>query len=113
MFVKHCFRIIAPKDIINNQAFNVEIEGGNYTVKEIALASQNIIKGSNLIFTNKFSNDERTYKVSFKKINTVLKDYFKPKWNLESGGIDILNFLKKNNINEEIFRGPKTNKLNN
>tara|TARA_A100001011_G_C14317625_1_gene848743 strand:- start:2555 stop:3589 length:1035 start_codon:yes stop_codon:yes gene_type:complete len=103
--------IIAPKDIVNNQAFNVGIEGGNYTVKEIALASQNIIKGSNLIFTNKFSNDERTYRVSFKKINTVLKDYFKPKWNLESGGIDILNFLKKNNIDEEIFRGPKTNRI--
>jgi nucleoside-diphosphate-sugar epimerase len=103
--------LIAPKELINKIAFNVGIDGGNYTVKQIAEAAQIRIPNSKLIFTGKYGKDERTYKVSFKRIYRVLKDFYKPLWNLESGGDQLLNYLKDINISEEVFRGPNTNRL--
>ncbi len=103
--------LIAPKELLNGVAFNVGIMGGNYTVKQIALAAQNRVKGSELVFTGKYGKDERTYKVSFKRIYKVLKDFYQPKWNLENGGDQLINFLKEINLSEEIFRGEMTNRL--
>ena len=103
--------IVAPKQLINGEAFNVGIENGNYSVRQIAEAAQKRNPNSELIFTGKYGKDERTYKVSFKKIYRVLKDFYKPKWNLENGGDQLINFLKDINLNEEKFRGPDTNRL--
>lgn len=103
--------IMAPKEIINGEAFNVGIENGNYTVKQIAEAAQKRNPNSELIFTGKYGKDERTYKVSFKKIYRVLKDFYKPKWNLENGGDQLISFVKDIKLNESLFRGPMTNRL--
>ncbi len=103
--------LLAPKDLVNKVAFNVGIKGGNYTVKQIAMAVQNRVKGSELIFTGKYGKDERTYKVSFNRIYHVLKEFYKPKWNLENGGDQLIKFLKEINLTEETFRGETTNRL--
>ena len=101
----------APVSIINKQAFNVGLKGGNYTVKDLAEAAKNCVPDSNLIFLNKTGNDNRTYKVNFDKINEVLKDYFKPKWNLKSGGEELIQYFSKIKLKEEDFRGRKTIRL--
>ena len=103
--------LMAPKELINGQSFNVGILNGNYTVKQIAEAAQKRNKNSELRFTGKYGKDERTYKVSFKKIYSVLKDFYKPKWDLESGGDQLIEFLNDIKLNEENFRGPKTNRI--
>ena len=69
------------------------------------------IKGSSLKFTNEHLKDPRTYKVSFKKILTELKDYYNPIWNLEKGAIELIKFFDRVNFTEEKFRGPLTNRL--
>lgn len=101
----------APQNLVNKQSFNVGIQGGNYTVKDLAEAAQRNIKGSELVIQNKTGNDNRTYKVNFKKINSILKDYFKPIWNLESGGIQLQRFFKDIKLDEAMFRGRQTNRL--
>ncbi len=103
--------VVAPKELINGQAFNVGILNGNYTVKQIAEAAQKRNKNSELRFTGKYGKDERTYKVSFNKIYRVLKDFYKPKWNLESGGDQLIEFLDKIKLDEKNFRGPNTNRI--
>jgi len=62
------------------------------------------------VFLNKHT-DPRTYKVSFNKILTILKDYFKPKWSLEQGGYELVSFFKDINFSEEDFRNEKVNRL--
>ena len=64
-----------------------------------------------MVFLNKTGNDNRTYKVNFKKINNILGKYFKPKWNLDNGGIELINFFKNINLSEDDFRGKKTIRL--
>jgi len=102
--------ITAPIELISGQSFNVGINDGNYTIKTLAEIAKNLISNCDLIFLNQHT-DPRTYKISFKKIHTILKNYFKPNWNLNDGGLELVEFLKRNNFNENFFRGRKCNRL--
>lgn len=101
----------APEKLVANESFNVGIPDGNFTVRDLAEAAQRAVPGSSLVFTGEHGKDARTYKVSFKKILTVLKDYFKPEWDLDRGGKELVEFFKKINFSEKDFRGRKTNRL--
>jgi nucleoside-diphosphate-sugar epimerase len=101
----------APIEIISGKAFNVGIENGNYTVKDLAEVVHKVIPNTQLVFTGEHLHDSRTYKVSFKRILTELKNYYKPKWNLEKGALELLDFFKQTNFDELQFRGVYTNRL--
>lgn len=101
----------APLNLVLGESFNVGIPNGNYTVRDLAEAAQKSVLGSTLVFTNEYGKDSRTYKVSFKKILTVLKDYYNPQWDLDKGGKELVKLFKKVNFNEEMFRGRRTNRL--
>ena len=101
----------APAELIQGQGFNVGIINGNYTVRDLAKAAQRAVPGSELIFTYEHGSDARTYRVSFKKILTELKDYYKPQWDLDKGGKELVDLFKKINFTEKDFRGSKTVRL--
>ena len=101
----------APSDIVAGKAFNVGIPNGNFTVRQLAEAAQRAVPGSELTFTGEHGNDARTYRVSFNRILTELKDYFKPEWDLDRGGLELVDLFKKVNFKEEDFRGKKTIRL--
>jgi nucleoside-diphosphate-sugar epimerase len=103
--------IEAPKNLISGRAFNVGVHNGNFTVREIAEAAQRAVPGCDLVFTGEHGSDARTYKVSFSRILNELKDYFKPKWNLDKGGEELVAFFNKINFNEAQFRGRDTIRL--
>jgi len=103
--------VSAPIELIEGKAFNIGIENGNYTVKKLAEVVNAAVKDSALKFTNEHLKDPRTYKVSFKKILTELKNHYKPEWTLEKGAVELLDFFRKINFSEEKFRGPLTNRL--
>ena len=110
-----CLAIIAclkaPINIITGQAFNVGLMNGNYTVKQLALAAQKAVPGSSLIFTKENKDDPRTYKVSFDKIYKILGKYYKPRWTLEMGARELIEFFTNIQFTHEDFRGYKTNRL--
>jgi len=101
----------APKDLIQGQSFNVGIENGNYSIKELAEAAKQVVKGTSIIFIGECGSDSRIYKVSFKKILDVLKDYYRPEWDLIKGGKELVEFFKRINFTEEMFRGRTCNRL--
>ena len=101
----------APRELVVGQSFNVGIPNGNFTVRNLAEAAQNVVNGSTLTFTGEHGPDSRTYRVSFKKIFTILKDYFKPEWDLIRGGKELVDIFKKVKFSEEDFRGRTTNRL--
>lgn len=101
----------APEKLIANQSYNVGIKNGNFTVKELAEAAQRCVPGSSLIFTGEYGKDTRTYKVSFKKILTELKEYFKPQWDLDKGGKELVDFFRKIKFSIKDFRGRNCNRL--
>ena len=102
--------IEAPLKYVQGKAFNVGIKNGNYTVRDLAIAAQKVVKGSELIFTNEH-NDPRTYKVSFNRIFDSLSDYYKPSWDLIKGGQELVSLFKKIKFEEKDFRSKKTIRL--
>jgi len=97
--------IEAPTNLINRKSFNVGIPDGNFTVKDLAIAAQKAVPGSDLIFTGEHGSDSRTYRVSFNRILNELSEYYEPKWNLDNGGTELVEFFKSVNLTEDHFRG--------
>jgi nucleoside-diphosphate-sugar epimerase len=100
----------ASSDLVGGRAFNVGILDGNFTVRDLAEAAQRSVPGSELVFINEHT-DPRTYKVSFNRIFTLLSDYYKPEWDLDKGGKDLVRYFNKINFTEDDFRGSKCNRL--
>lgn len=101
----------APKELVQKESFNVGIPNGNYTVRDLAEAAKRSVPGSALEFTGEHGSDSRTYRVSFKKILTALKDYYTPEWDLDRGGKELVRFFKDVGLGEEQFRGRTCNRL--
>ena len=95
----------APLSLVSGESFNVGIPDGNFTIRDLAEAAQRSVPGSELVFTGEHGNDSRSYQVSFKKILTVLKDYYKPEWDLDRGGEELVRFFNRVNFTEEDYRG--------
>ena len=102
--------IVAPSSKVNGQIYNLGINGGNYTVKQIAIYAKKTMKNCKLKIINDHK-DPRSYKVSFKKIYKDLGKFYKPKYTLKNGGKEILKFFKIVQLSNTDFNGQKTNRL--
>ena len=63
-----------------------------------------------LFFTGEHT-DPRTYRVSFKRILTELKDYYKPEWSLIMGGKELVEMFDRIGFTEKQFRGKESIRL--
>ena len=91
----------APRDIVHNQIFNVGDTANNYRVKDIAEFVADAFPGCKLSFGDNAS-DNRSYRVSFEKINTVLPG-FKCDWDARSGAKQLAEIFNQIDMTEEIF----------
>ena len=92
----------APHDIIHNQIFNVGDTANNYQVKEIAEIIASIFEGCKLSFGDSGS-DNRSYRVSFEKINTKLPG-FKCDWNAQLGAQQLYDLFNQIDMTKEMFQ---------
>ncbi|MBL8825972.1 MAG: NAD(P)-dependent oxidoreductase [Planctomycetaceae bacterium] len=95
----------APTTLVNGRSYNVGIPDGNFTVRQLAEAAQRAVPGSSLIFTGEHGSDSRTYRVSFQRILSELKDWFRPEWDLDRGGRELVEFFRQVGLTEAQFRG--------
>ncbi|MFN8670598.1 MAG: SDR family oxidoreductase [Candidatus Sericytochromatia bacterium] len=102
--------IEAPANIVNTRSFNVGIENGNFSVRDLAEVAQSIFKDSSLVFTYEHT-DSRTYKVCFNRILSELKDFYKPEWDLKKGADELTSIFDKTGFSKEDFSGEKTNRI--
>jgi nucleoside-diphosphate-sugar epimerase len=91
----------APRDLIHNQVFNVGDTTHNYQVKDIAQTIANIFEGCQLSFGDNGS-DNRSYRVSFEKINRNLPG-FKCDWNAPRGAQQLFDLFKLIDLSQETF----------
>lgn len=91
----------APRDIIHNQVFNVGDTANNYRVKEIAEIVADVFKGCQLSFGDSGA-DNRSYRVSFEKINTQLPG-FKCEWNAQRGAQQLYDVFSRIDMTKEVF----------
>ncbi len=91
----------APRDIVHNQIFNVGDTSNNYRVKEIAQIIADVFPGCRLSFGEQGS-DNRSYRVSFQKINTKLPG-FKCDWNAQQGAKQLFDLFTLIDLTQETF----------
>jgi len=91
----------APRDIIHNQIFNVGDTANNYRVKEIAAIIAEVFPGCQLSFGDQGA-DNRSYRVSFEKINTTLPG-FKCDWDAQRGAQQLFDLFTQIDLTEDTF----------
>ena len=101
----------APADLVDGRAFNVGVDGGNHTVRELADAAGEVVQGSRVVFTGEHGSDSRTYFVSFSRILSDLADYYRPEWSLTDGGQDLCRLFDRVEFDSETFIGSTCNRL--
>jgi nucleoside-diphosphate-sugar epimerase len=101
----------APSSLVNGRSYNVGIPNGNFTVRELAEAAQRAVPGSELTFTGEHGKDSRTYRVSFHRILTELADYYRPEWDLDRGGRELVEMFRRVGFKESDFRGRMCTRL--
>uniref|UniRef100_UPI000CEF0F97 NAD-dependent epimerase/dehydratase family protein n=1 Tax=Chroococcidiopsis sp. TS-821 TaxID=1378066 RepID=UPI000CEF0F97 len=95
----------APRDIVHNQIFNVGDTAHNYRVKEIAQIIADVFPNCQVSFGDNGA-DNRSYRVSFEKINTLLPG-FKCEWDAVRGAQQLYDLFSLTDLSEEtfLFRG--------
>lgn len=91
----------APRDIVHNQIFNVGDTANNYQVKQIAEIVAEVFTGCKLSFGDSGS-DNRSYRVSFEKINTQLPG-FKCDWDARRGAQQLYDVFTQIDMTQEMF----------
>jgi nucleoside-diphosphate-sugar epimerase len=102
----------APVELVHNQAFNVGRNSENYRIRDMAEVVKSIVPGCEVEYTYEHGSDSRTYKVSFDKIATILKDYFKPQWDIRRGVRQLYEAFRAHGLTLEEFTGNRYIRLN-
>jgi nucleoside-diphosphate-sugar epimerase len=93
--------VVAPRDIIHNQIFNVGDTQHNYRVKEIAEIVADTFPGCQLTL-GASGGDNRSYRVSFDKINTQLPGFHCQR-NAAIGAQQFRELFKRIDMTRDIF----------
>ena len=101
--------LIADKLKVSGEAFNIGKISGNYTVKQIAEAASQCLKGVDTVFNTENIVDPRSYKVSFQKAFDILG--FEAKRELVESGNEMLNNFRTLGLENSLLMGRLTNRL--
>jgi nucleoside-diphosphate-sugar epimerase len=101
--------LLAPKDVISGQVFNVGSSDQNYRVIDIANAVAKVFEGC-VIEIGQATADNRSYRVNFDKIQRLLPDY-KCEWTAEKGAQQMHDMFSAIGMTEELFRADPFTRL--
>ncbi len=65
------------------------------------------LRSCDIEYRNRDINDNRSFRVNFDKISSILSDYFRPVWSLPIGAKEVYDSYEKYNLIEEDFFGNK------
>jgi nucleoside-diphosphate-sugar epimerase len=98
--------LVAPREAVHNQAFNVGSNGENYQVLELAEIVRATVPGCTVEFGPGAGPDPRSYRVDFSKLGRLLPE-FRPQWNASFGAKDLYSALQQVALSLADFQGRK------
>ncbi|NTU78083.1 MAG: SDR family oxidoreductase [Chloroflexales bacterium] len=101
--------LAAPREAIHNQIFNVGDTAQNYRVREIAEIVAEAFPGCELTF-GAGDKDNRSYRVSFEKINTQLPG-FQCRRDAHIGAQQFREIFGRIGMTDELFKAPPYTRL--
>jgi nucleoside-diphosphate-sugar epimerase len=100
--------LAAPREAVHNEVFNVGDSDHNYRVRQIAEIVAGVFPGCELTFGD--GSDNRSYRVSFDKINTRLPG-FACEWDAERGARQLRSVFEAIDMSDEVFQAPPFTRL--
>lgn len=101
--------LIAPRDAVHNNVFNVGNNDGNYRIKDVAAIVKSFFPECEVTFGNS-DGDTRSYKVDFTKINTQLPGY-KSTRTVEDGVRELQEIFERIHMTKADFEKPSFTRL--
>lgn len=102
--------LLAPQDVIHNQAFNVGRSSENYQIRDLANIVKETVPDCEVTFAEGAGIDKRNYRVSFAKYERLLKDY-PLKWDATQGVKDVYESYKRIGLKKDEYEGPKYKRI--
>jgi nucleoside-diphosphate-sugar epimerase len=102
--------LMAPREKIFNEAFNVGRTEHNYRIRDIAEVVADVVPGCRLEYASDAGPDKRSYRVSFEKIARVLPE-FQPRWDVRKGAQQLYAIYASSNLTREQFEGPRYQRI--
>jgi nucleoside-diphosphate-sugar epimerase len=104
-----CAVLEAERSVVHGEIFNVGDSDQNYQVKEIAEAVAAAFPDATLSF-GAASGDNRSYRVSFDKIQRLLPD-FKCEWSVERGAMELRHLFEQIQLSSVDFTDRRYTRL--
>jgi nucleoside-diphosphate-sugar epimerase len=102
--------LVAPRDVIHNEAFNVGQDGENHQVRDLAELVRQVVPGCTIEYAADAGPDKRSYRVDFRKISRLLPA-FKPEWNARRGAVQLYEAYRRTGVRLDEFEGPRYRRI--
>lgn len=96
----------APPTLVSGEVFNVVGEERSYQVRDLALAVQAAIPGTEIGFADDAAPDRRSYRVDGGKLRRLVPEW-QPAWSLATGIETLVDALHRLPVPVEDFEGPR------
>jgi glutamate-1-semialdehyde 2,1-aminomutase len=98
--------LLAPREVVHNQAFNVGRSGENYRIRDVAERVEAALPGSRIDYAEGAGPDPRCYRVDFAKIESVLPE-FRARWTVERGVAELRDAYRAAGLRQEDLEGDR------
>jgi nucleoside-diphosphate-sugar epimerase len=102
--------LVAPREAVHDQAFNVGRTGENFRIRQVAEMVADVVPGCEVAFAPGASPDTRNYRVDFTKVETRLPGYA-PRWRLRQGIEELYEAYRRHGLTRDEFLGPRYYRL--
>jgi nucleoside-diphosphate-sugar epimerase len=98
--------LMAPREVVHNQAFNIGRTGENYQIRDVAQIVADVVPGCEVAFAAGASGDTRDYKVDFRKAESSLELY-RPRWTVRDGVEELYQAYANAPLSVDDWSGPR------
>jgi nucleoside-diphosphate-sugar epimerase len=102
--------LVAPRERVCGQAFNIARATENHRIRDIAQVVKDTIPDCQLEFAAGAGPDTRNYRVDTSKVQRLLPE-FKPEWTVVKGAQELYKAYQRASLTPEAFEGPIFNRI--
>jgi nucleoside-diphosphate-sugar epimerase len=102
--------LVAPREDVHAEAFNVGSSDANYLVRDLALMVAEVVGDVEVTFAEGAGADPRSYQVDFSKVASKLPD-LRFQWDARTGAKQLVDAYRLAGMDDELFRSDRFTRL--
>jgi len=102
--------LVAPRETVRGQAFNVGLNSENYQIRQLAEVVKETVPNCDVSFANGAEPDKRNYRVDFSKYAQAFPDH-SLRWDVRRGASQIYESYRSIGLNQDEYEGPRYKRI--